>query len=89
MNDDWDINEFEEVKAHHYCKNNSDDEKMIETDMITGEITKGNGFRYELLDKNMNPVIMMCIIKDNITPKAKGSGVKAQLKFLMRKDRHG
>ena len=89
MDKEWNIDEFEEVKAHHYCKNNSDDEKMIETDMITGEITKGKGFRYDLLDKDMNPVIIMCVVKDNITSKAKGSGVKAQLKFLMRKDRNG
>ena len=89
MTSEWNIDEFEEVKAHHYCKNNSDDEKMIETNMITGKITKGSGFRYDLFDKNMNPVIMLCLVKDNITPKAKGSGVKAQLKFLMRKDRNG
>ena len=89
MDKEWDINEFEEIKAHHYCKVEEDDKKMIETNMITGEITKGSGFRYDLFDKNMNPVIMLCLVKDNITSKAKGSGVKAQLKFLMRKDRNG
>ena len=89
MDKEWDINEFEDIKAHHYCKVEEDDKKMIETNMITGEITKGKGFRYELFDKDMNPVIIMCVVKDNITSKAKGSGVKAQLKFLMRKDRNG
>jgi len=88
MTDEWDIDEFEDITAHHYCKNNKEDEKMVETDFITGKITKGNEFRYEMYDKNMNPVILICVVEDKITAKAKRSGVKAQMKVMMRKDRN-
>jgi hypothetical protein len=36
----------------------------------------------------MNPVILICIVEDKITAKAKRSGVKAQMKVMMRKDRN-
>jgi len=88
MTDEWDIDEFEDITAHHYCKNNKEDERMVETDFITGEITNGKGFRYEMFDKDMNPVILICNVEIEPTPKAKGSGVKAQMMFMMRKDRN-
>ena len=39
MTDEWDIDEFEDITAHHYCKSNKAYERMVETDFITGEIT--------------------------------------------------
>tara|TARA_Y100000310_G_scaffold320348_1_gene376705 strand:+ start:302 stop:571 length:270 start_codon:yes stop_codon:yes gene_type:complete len=88
MTDEWDIDEFEDITAHHYCKNNKEDERMVETDFITGEITNGKGFRYEMFDKDMNPVILICNVEIDPTPKAARSGVKAQMKVMMRKDRN-
>jgi hypothetical protein len=88
MTNEWDIDEFEDITAHHYCKTNKLYERMIETDFITGVITASDGFRYELYDKDMNPVILICIVEDKITAKAKRSGVKAQMKVMMRKDRN-
>ena len=88
MTNEWDIDEFEDITAHHYCKNNKEDEKMVETDFVTGEITNGKGFRYEMFDKDMNPVILICDVKIEPTPKAARSGVKAQMKVMMRKDRN-
>ena len=87
MTDEWDMGEFEDITAHHYCKSEKEF-PMIETDLITGEITKGKEFRYELYDKGMNPVILICVVEDKITAKAKRSGVKAQMKVMMRKDRN-
>ena len=60
---------------------------MIFTDFITGESINKKGFRFEVLDKNMNPIIFECIFK-NTTGKAKKSGAKAMLKIYMRKDRN-
>ena len=88
MTDEWDIDEFEDITAHHYCKTNKLYERMIETDFITGVITASDGFRYELYDKDMNPVILVCSVKITPTPKAARSGVKAQMKVMMRKDRN-
>jgi len=51
-------------------------------------ITASDGFRYELYDKDMNPVILVCSVKIEPTPKAARSGVKAQMKVMMRKDRN-
>ena len=88
MTDEWDIDEFEDITAHHYCKSNKAYERMVETDFISGEITKNGGFKYELLTKDMQPIILICDVQIEPTPKAKGSGVKAQMMFMMRKDRN-
>ena len=88
MTNEWDIDEFEDITAHHYCKNNKAYERMVETDLITGEITKNGGFKYELLTKDMQPIILICDVQIEPTPKAARSGVKAQMKVMMRKDRN-
>jgi hypothetical protein len=31
MDKEWDINEFEDIKAHHYCKVEEDDKEHIQT----------------------------------------------------------
>ena len=49
--------------------------------------SKANGFRFELYDVKMNPLIIECWFK-NTTGKAKASGAKAMLKIYMRKDRN-
>ena len=89
----WDISDFELLGGWHYCKptkNTKSKDKgmpMIFTDFITGESINKKGFRFEVLDKNMNPIIFECIFK-NTTGKAKKSGAKAMLKIYMRKDRN-
>ena len=45
------------------------------------------GFRFELLDKDMNPIILECVF-ENTVGEAKKSGAKAMLKIYMRKDRN-
>ena len=65
-NKEWDINDFELLDGWHYCKptknTKSEDigKPMIWTDFITGESINTKGFRFEMLDKNMNPIIMEC-----------------------------
>ena len=93
-NKEWDINDFELLDGWHYCKptkNTKSEDRglpMIFTDFITGESINKKGFRFEVLDKNMNPIIFECIFK-NTVGKAKKSGAKAMLKIYMRKDRNG
>ena len=93
-NKEWDINDFELLDGWHYCKptkNTKSEDKampMIFTDFITGESINKKGFRFELLDKDMNPIIFECIF-ENTVGKAKKSGAKAMLKIYMRKDRNG
>ena len=87
-NKEWDINDFELLSGWHYCKTDKDTGMpMIFTDFITGVSVNKKGFRFELLDKDMNPIIMECIFK-NATGKAKKSGATAMLKIWMRKDRN-
>jgi len=87
-NKEWDINDFELLSGWHYCKTDKDTGMpMIFTDFITGVTVNKKGFRFELLDKNMNPIIMECIF-DNAVGKAKKSGATAMLKIWMRKDRN-
>jgi len=93
-NKEWDINDFELLEGWHYCKptkNTKSEDRglpMIFTDFITGESINKKGFRFELLDKDMNPIIFECIF-ENTVGKAKKSGAKAMLKIYMRKDRNG
>ena len=93
-NKEWDINDFELLDGWHYCKptkNTKSEDKgtpMIWTDFITGKSINTKGFRFEMLDKDMNPIIFECIF-ENTTGKAKKSGAKAMLKIYMRKDRNG
>jgi len=93
-NKEWDINDFELLEGWHYCKptkNTKSEDKglpMIFTDFITGKSINKKGFRFELLDKDMNPIIFECIF-ENTVGKAKKSGAKAMLKIYMRKDRNG
>ena len=93
-NKEWDINDFELLNGWHYCKptkNTKSEDRgmpMIFTDFITGKSINKKGFRFELLDKDMNPIILECVFK-NTTGKAKASGAKAMLKIYMRKDRNG
>ena len=93
-NKEWDINDFELLDGWHYCKptknTKSEDigKPMIWTDFITGKSINKKGFRFEMLDKAMNPIIIECIFK-NTVGKAKKSGAKAMLKIYMRKDRNG
>ena len=83
-NKEWDINDFELLSGWHYCKPTKNTKSkdrgmpMIFTDFITGESINKKGFRFELLDKDMNPIIMECIFK-NATGKAKKSGATAML----------
>ena len=92
-NKEWDINDFELLDGWHYCKptknTKSEDigKPMIWTDFITGESINTKGFRFEMLDKDMNPIIFECIF-ENTVGKAKKSGAKAMLKIYMRKDRN-
>ena len=87
-NKEWDINDFELLSGWHYCKTDkSTGMPMIFTNFITGKSINKKGFRFELLDKNMNPVIFECIF-DNAVGKAKKSGATAMLKIWMRKDRN-
>ena len=87
-NKEWDINDFELLSGWHYCKTDKDTGlPMIFTDFVTGISVNKKGFRFELLDKDMNPIIMECIFK-NATGKAKKSGATAMLKIYMRKDRN-
>ena len=87
-NKEWDINDFELLSGWHYCKTDKDTGMpMIFTDFITGVTVNKKGFRFELLDKNMNPIILECIFK-NTVGKAKKSGATAMLKIWMRKDRN-
>jgi len=87
-NKEWDINDFELLDGWHYCKTDkSTGMPMIFTNFITGKSINKKGFRFELLDKNMNPVIFECIF-DNAVGKAKKSGATAMLKIWMRKDRN-
>jgi len=85
-NKEWDINDFELLDGWHYCKTDKS-MPMIFTDFITGKSINTKGFRFELLDKNMNPIIMECMF-ENTVGKAKKSGAKAMLKIYMRKDRN-
>jgi hypothetical protein len=88
-NKEWDINDFELLDGWHYCKTDKDTGMpMIFTNFITGKSINKKGFRFELLDKNMNPVIFECIF-ENTVGKAKASGAKAMMKIYMRKDRNG
>ena len=93
-NKEWDINDFELLDGWHYCKptknTKSEDigKPMIWTDFITGKSINKKGFRFEMLDKAMNPIIIECIF-ENTVGKAKKSGAKAMLKIYMRKDRNG
>ena len=93
-NKKWDISDFELLSGWHYCKPTKNtksedrDMPMIFTDFITGKSINTKGFRFELLDKDMNPIIMECIF-ENTVGKAKKSGAKAMLKIYMRKDRNG
>ena len=87
-NKEWDINDFELLSGWHYCKS---DKKtglpMIFTDFVEGKSINKKGFRFELLDKDMNPIIMECIFK-NTVGKIKASGATAMLKIYMRKARN-
>ena len=87
---DWDMSEFELVNSWHYCK----------ADLIMGVPmnlceyvgkkrihSKTKGFRFELYDVKMNPIIIEYWF-ENTTGKAKASGAKAMLKIYMRKDRN-
>ena len=85
-NKEWDINDFELLSGWHYCKTDKI-MPMIFTDFITGESINKKGFRFELLDKDMNPIILECIF-ENTVGKAKKSGAKAMMKIYMRKDRN-
>ena len=88
-NKEWDINDFELLSGWHYCKTDKDTGMpMIFTDFITGVSVNKKGFRFELLDKDMNPIILECIFENTIG-KAKKSGAKAMMKIYMRKDRNG
>ena len=92
-NKEWDINDFELLDGWHYCKptkNTKSEDRgkpMIWTDFITGKSINKKGFRFEMLDKAMNPIIIECIF-ENTVGKAKKSGAKAMLKIYMRKDRN-
>ena len=88
-NKEWDINDFELLSGWHYCKTDKDTGMpMIFTDFITGKSINKKGFRFELFDKDMNPIILECVF-ENTVGKAKKSGAKAMLKIYMRKDRNG
>ena len=85
---EWDINDFELLSGWHYCKTDKDTGlPMIFTDFITGKSINKKGFRFELFDKDMNPIILECVF-ENTVGKAKKSGAKAMLKIYMRKDRN-
>ena len=87
-NKEWDINDFELLSGWHYCKS---DKKtglpMVFTDFVEGKSINKKGFRFELLDKDMNPIILECMF-ENTVGEAKKSGAKAMLKIYMRKDRN-
>ena len=87
-NKEWDINDFELLSGWHYCKTDKDTGlPMIFTNFITGKSINKKGFRFELFDKDMNPIILECVF-ENTVGKAKKSGAKAMLKIYMRKDRN-
>ena len=60
---------------------------MVFTDFVEGKSINKKGFRFELLDKDMNPIILECMF-ENTVGEAKKSGAKAMLKIYMRKDRN-